>query len=185
MRYNTFPRTVAFSAIAALGWVPWLILTAPIVGTWNARALYLIAVLTLYVAGIAGFPAMRLRVALATGLAGVGVALVSASTTELVVGLVLVLGVARSAYLYSTAATQAVIREVILLSSGLLLARVLAASPGSTGLALWGFLLVQSFFFLLPVTEARAASKRYPDPFEEAHRRALAILDGDPHVTRS
>lgn len=178
MRCNTFPRSVAFAALAAIGWLPWMMLSVPLVGVWNARALYLIAVLTLYVSGLAATPTTRLRVAVATGLAAAVVALAAGSTTELAIGLALALGVARSAFLYRTASGRAVVREVILLFAGLLLARFFtAASPASTGLALWGFLLVQSLFFLVPAVCEKPAPTSHPDPFEEAHRRALSILE--------
>jgi hypothetical protein len=178
MRWDTLPRSIVFAALAAVVWVPWAMFAGPFIGVWAARALYLIGVLVLYVSGLTRPGLNRLRVPVLAGLAGGGVALVAGSTTALVIGLAVVLGVVRSAFVYPTAASRAVVREAILLAGGLLLARLLTGTPlmTSTGLALWGFLLVQSFFFLLP--RDRPAATLQPDSFEEAYRRALSLLAG-------
>jgi hypothetical protein len=177
MRCDTLPRSIAFAALAAIGWVPWAMFAAPLIGVWEARALYLIGVLVLYVSGLSSTRPNRLRVPVVSGLAAGSVALVAGSTTALVIGLAVVLGVARSGFVYPAAPSRAVVREAILLGGGLLLARLLTAAwvMTSTGLALWGFLLVQSFFFLLP--RDRPTAMLQPDPFEEAYRRALTLLD--------
>jgi hypothetical protein len=177
IRCDTLPRSIVFAALAAIGWVPWAMFAGPFIGAWAARALYLIGVLALYVSGLTRAGVNRLRVPVIVAMAAGGVALVAGSTTALVIGLAVVLGVARSGFVYPAAPSRAVVREAILLGGGLLLARLLTAAPlmTSTGLALWGFLLVQSFFFLLPRERPNAMPQ--PDPFEEAHRRALALLD--------
>jgi hypothetical protein len=67
--------------------------------------------------------------------------------------------------------------ELALLLGGLLFARFLAGpSLLSAALALWGFLLMQSFFFLVAGGRSQATA-RDGDPFEQAHRRALALLE--------
>jgi len=177
IRCDTLPRSIVFAALTAIGWVPWALFAVPLIGAWEARALYFIGVLALYVSGLTATRPNRLRVPVVVASAAGAVALVAGSATALVIGLAAVLGVARSGFVYPTAPSRAVVREAILLGGGLLLARLPTAAPlmTSTGLALWGFLLVQSFFFLLPRDRPTATSQ--PDPFEEAHRRALAILD--------
>jgi hypothetical protein len=68
--------------------------------------------------------------------------------------------------------------EVALLVPGLLFARFLTGRALlSTAFAVWGFLLVQSFFFLVAGANAAAHRERRTDPFEEAYRRAVILLE--------
>jgi hypothetical protein len=72
-----------------------------------------------------------------------------------------------------------VVLEVGLVGGGLLLARFLAGpSLVAIMLAVWGFLLVQSFFFLVPGAREGARGTPQRDPFDAAHERARALLDG-------
>jgi hypothetical protein len=178
MRCNTFAHSALFAAVAAAGWLPWVVLAGPFAGVWTARALYLVAVTAVYIAGLSPPGSLRIALALAAGLVG-GVLMLAAHTTaELAIGLAAILGVARSGFLYKAAPARALAIEVSLLAGGLLFARFLAAaSLPSTALALWGFLLVQSLFFLVAGARVSAAGDGHPDPFEEAHRRAVILLE--------
>lgn len=188
MRCNTFARSALFAAVAAAGCLPWALLASPIVGPWSAQALYLVGTTALYIAGLSpgsarGGPALaratrRLTIAIVSGLVAATLALLARTTTELAIGLAALLGVARSGFLYGATPAGAAVKEITLLVGGLLFARFLAgSSPASTSLALWGFLLVQSVFFLGGRTRPLLAAVRSIDPFEEAHRRALALLE--------
>ena len=178
MRCNTFARSALFAAVAAAGWLSWVLVVAPLLGVWNARAVYLVGVTAVYVAGLSTQSKRRLPVALATLLVAAVVALIAHTTAELAIGLAAILGIARSGLLYRAAPARALATEVSLLLGGLVFARFLAAvSLPATALALWGFFLVQSLFFLVAGVRARAVSGVHPDPFEEAQRRALALLE--------
>ena len=169
---------VVFAAVAALGWMPWLVVVGPFLGLGGARIAYLVGVAALYVAGLSPRPTRRIVAALTTVGAGIVLALVARSMSELVLGLAAVIGLARSAFLYPAAAPRAVLRELCLLGGGLVFARFLAGfAPPATAFALWGFLLVQSFFFLVDVDRAGRARAPHVDPFEEACRRATALLE--------
>jgi hypothetical protein len=101
---------------------------------------------------------------------------VARDTGELAIAFAAMLGIARSACLYPAAPARAVLRELVLLVGGLLFARFLiGAAVPSTALALWGFFLVQSCFFLIAGAPQRAPVGQL-DPFDEAHRRALNLL---------
>jgi hypothetical protein len=179
MRWDGFARSVVFGALAALLWIPWAILVSPIVGTWNARALYLIAVTVFYIAGLSPSRSRAGSAAVAAAASAVVITLAARSTAELAMGLAAVLGVARSAFLYPAAPARAAVRELALLVGGLFFARFLiSTSMPSTALAVWGFLLVQSCFFLIAGTPRRSPA-RQPDPFDDAHQRALNLL-GSP-----
>lgn len=178
MNWNTFLRSALFAAVAASCWLPWALIAAPFVGAWNARALYLVVVSVVYVAGLSA-PGMRRMTGAATT-AGAGlVLLVFARTTgEVAVGLAVLIGIARGVFLHRAAPVRAIAREVCLIGGGLVFARFLAAAtPASTALALWGFLLVQSLFFLSGAAATRPAPQSAVDPFDEAYRRAVALLE--------
>lgn len=181
MRWNTFARSSLFAAVAAAAWVPWVFVAGPIVGVWTARALYLGGVMMLYTAGLSPGATRGVVVALVAGAAASCVALAAQTTAELAIGLAMILGVARSGFLYRAAPARAVTTELALLVGGLLFAGFLAGySLLSTGLGLWGFLLVQSLFFLVAGVQSRAVGDWRVDPFEEALRRALALLERGP-----
>src|SRR5258706_158722 len=102
-------------------------------------------------------------------------AFVAQTASELAVGLAIIVGVAR-VVLHPAAPARTIVREAVLLVTGLLFARLLAGpSLASIALAVWVFLLVQSFFFL--GGGRRAVSRAQGDAFEEARRRALALLE--------
>ena len=148
-------------------------------GRWNARALYLVAATVSYIAGLSPSRHRALGAALAAAAAALVMVVIAPGTAELAIGLAAALGVARGALLYPAAPGRAVAREFVLLAGGLLFARFLiSTSVPSTALALWGFFLVQSCFFLI-AGGAQRAPARPPDPFDEAHRRALNLL-GSP-----
>jgi hypothetical protein len=188
MRCNTFARSALFAAGAAAGWLPWALVAAPLAGVWNALTLYLVATTALYIGALlpgsaGGQPAFprrprRINIIVVAGLAAASLAGFARTPTELAVALAATLGVARSAFLYRTAPARAAATEVTLLVGGLMFARFLAGpSLASVGLALWGFLLVQSLFFLAAGMRPWPPSGRRSDPFEEAHRRAVALLE--------
>ena len=177
IRSNSFARSVGFAVLAAAGLLPWLLMVRPIVGTWNAQVLYLVGVTVCYIASLKPLSASVLRVAVTAALAAGTAALAARTTSELAISLAAIVGIARSGFLYRAAPARAALLEAMLLVGGLLFARFLSGpDAASVALALWGFLLVQSLFFLAAGVQPRGAAHRI-DPFEEAHRRALALLD--------
>jgi hypothetical protein len=177
MRVDSFGRSAAFAAVAALVWMPWAMLVGPFLGVPAARALYLIAVAALYCGGLAKSPPRRASTTLVVGVVGLLLALVARGTPELCLALAAALGVVRSGLVHRTAGGRAVAAETILLVVGLLFARFLATGALATALGVWGFLLVQSCWFLIGGAPARAEDRRHPDPFEAACARATEVLD--------
>ena len=177
MYWNTFARSAMFAALAAAAWLPWAVLAMPIVGTWNARAFYLVVVAAAYVAGLSPDAKRRIAHGAVVAVVGTVLALTVRTTAELAIGLAALLGVVRGAFLYRAAPARSAVIEVVLLAGGLLFARFLSsASIMPTAFAMWGFLLVQSLFFLVAAVCPRAPA-RLGDPFEEAYRSAMAMLD--------
>lgn len=183
MRWDTFGRSALFAAVAAALWLPWMMTVGPILGAWRAHALFLGVAMAGYIGGLApgrATPARRLGIASVAGLAACGLALGAQTAIELALALAALLGLARSGVLYRTTPARAVAIELGLLGGGLLFARHLSGSGAlSTPLALWGFLLVQSLFFVIAGTHPRTDRARHADPFDAAHGHAVALLDRD------
>jgi len=177
-----FLRGIAFAALAAVGALPWLLVARPFLGSATALDLYLVAVTAAYLGDFVAERPRRAAVFLIAGLAGIALAILTRNRIELVTGLgVLVAiirsGFLRSGFLHRSPAARAVVTEAILVGAGLAFARHLGG-PSLAGvvLAIWGFFLVQSFYPLVGGIRVRSrAADR--DPFEEAHARALAILE--------
>jgi len=180
IRWNTFARSAVFAAVAAAGWLPWALIVGPITGASRARALYLIVVLAAYIVGLSAATARASIVAVAVSGAALVLTFLARSNTELVFGLALLLSLARSCFLYRHNAARAVALEMALQLVGLLFARWLSAPTlVATSLALWGYMLVQSCFFLFAGAPAWRPGAADIDPFERAHRSALALLTRD------
>ena len=179
MGWNTFGRSAVFAALAGFGVMPWLLLAGPLLGMRWTLTLYLVAVAAVSVVVFA--PSLRrgLGACAAVALLGGCIAVVTRTLPELALSLGVLLATARGAFLYRRRSVRAVALEAALVGGGLLLARFLAGpSLLSIMLALWGFLLVQSFFFLVPGARARQQTAPQRDPFDAAHARAQALMDG-------
>lgn len=181
MGWNTFGRSAVFAAFAGFGVAPWLLLAGPLLGMRWALTLYLVALAAISVLAFA--PSLRrgLGACGAVALLGGCVAVTTRTLPELVLSLAVLLATTRGVFLYRRRSARAVALEVALIGGGLLLARFLAGpSLASIMLALWGFLLVQSFFFLVPGARGRDQTAAPRDPFDAAHERARALMDGLP-----
>jgi hypothetical protein len=170
-RLDSFGRSAAFAAVAALAWMPWLVVVGPVLGGGTARTLYLVVVTALYAGGLAKSPPRRASTAVGMALAGTFLVLLTRGGPELCVALAATLGVARSVLTHRTAAARAVVLEGVLLAGGLAFARFL----GGGALAVWGFFLVQSCFFLVGGVTERAPLRS--DPFDEAWARAMDVME--------
>jgi len=173
MRREGFTRGLVFAALAAGGWLPFVLVAGPILGGRTALSLYLVVLSAAYVAAIGS----RVAVTAAAALAGAVLLAIARGPVGLAVGLGAVVAGLRSGVLWPRPLARAVVLEVALVGGGLAFARALAgATPFAVTLAIWGFFLVQSGFFLVSRTTERTSGRG--DPFEEARRRALALLDG-------
>jgi len=177
MRWNGFGRSVGFAAIAAAGSAAWLLCVGPVLGGRRAFALWLVGLTATYVGGLAEHVRGRVGAAALTAAVGLGLLLVAPGNRELILGLAVVIAVARSVFLWRTAPARAVVVEGMLLLGSLAFAAALGgASLRGIVLGTWGFFLVQSFFFLIPGDGTRPSPGR-TDPFAAAHARALALLE--------
>jgi len=180
MRWNGFGRSLLFAALAAAAFPIFELVASPVLGRAAALSLYLLGVAALYAAGLAPRPSRALTAgAIASALGGC-VFLLAPGAATVAAGAALTIGVCRSGVLYRSRRARALLTETCLLAGGLGLSRFLAGpEPLEIALAIWGFFLVQSFFFLIGGVAERTAPPAALDPFELARARALALLEGD------
>jgi hypothetical protein len=178
MRWNSFGGSLAFAALAGAAWPVFALAAAPAIGTLAAISIYLVASAAFYVAGLTPRRVHGAGAAIVAALLGTLFAAVTREPDVVALGAAIGVGVCRSGLLYRARPARALATELGLLGGGLLLARFLAA-PGVLGvaLALWGFFLVQSGFFLIGGVTEGPRHSRGIDRFENARRQALALLE--------
>ncbi|HEX9734812.1 MAG TPA: hypothetical protein VGG06_22800 [Thermoanaerobaculia bacterium] len=169
---------IAFAAAAAAAAVVWQ-LAAGRFGLATAIGTFAIGAVVVDLLWIA--PDLRRGVAAAAG-AGVLLgftALVAPWLDAVLAACAVVLAVGRSGLLFRRSPARVFAVEAALLGGGLVLARLLGGpGPLGVGAAVWGFFLVQALY--PAIGGARPRSDRPPgvDRFEDARRRALAVLEG-------
>jgi hypothetical protein len=179
MRWNTFGRSAVFAALAGIGVVLWLVVVGPLLGLRWALALYLVGLTATAVAGLASPLSRGVGAAVIVGALGGCLAVAMPTLSALALGLAVLFGMVRSVFFYRQPPARGVAVEVVLIGGGLLFASFLAGSSLlSVVLAVWGFLLVQSVFFLVGGRAVRERAAPQRDPFDAAHERARALLDG-------
>lgn len=175
-RWNGFAPALVFGAVAAAGLLVLEPLLAPWLGLRGSLRCFAVGVATLYLLGLGeswrrGFVASALAAALGTLLLAMPLGV--ASTAYGAAGLV---ALGRSGVLYRARPLRAFCLEALLLLGGTALAGFLAGtSLTSLALAVWGYFLVQSAFFLVGGVSIR----REPgpvDPFERAAAELQALL---------
>ena len=174
---GAFAKSLWFAAVSAGALPLWLLLARPILGADRAIGVYFVLAAAAYLGTIA--PARGRALAVVTAATAVGgvAALLTRAPGELVLVLGVLVAVARSGFLYRCAPARGVAIEAIVAGGGLLFARFLfGPTVAALVLALWGFFLAQSLYFLLGGRHG-AAVARHPDPFQDAYGRALALLD--------
>jgi hypothetical protein len=176
MRWNDFSRSLLFAAVAAAGFAPFAMLTTPWLSVSWALALYALACGPLYLSGLGSSRRRGVRSALLAAVLGGVALLVAGSPREAIVLAAVIAGLVRSGVVYHRPLARAALIEAGLLGVGLGVAQLLIASSTlSIVLAIWGFFLVQSVFFLVGGAR-RERSTRGGDAFERAVDQVNAIL---------
>jgi len=178
MRWNDFGRSLVFAAVAAAAAVPYWLAIAPALGWNTALSSYAVLSTSAYLAGVGRSLRQGLGAALLAFALGSAAAVLAPSPREALAAAAVLLGLCRSGLLYRARFGRAVVAESVLLVAALGLANhLLAGSPFSAVLAVWGFFLVQSAFFLIGATDARVERPVGADPFEVAVARVGEILE--------
>ncbi len=172
-----FARTLVFGVLAALAVPAIRLLLAPVLGHSLTLSLTWVGLAIAYPAWIAGSLRRGVRAALLAGSGGVVLLALMPGPSFVAAGAALLVASVRSGFLYRAARSRLLVLEGLLLVVSLAVANALA-SPGVLGIALavWGYFLVQSLYFLLARPRPRAASEGR-DPFERARERLESLLD--------
>jgi hypothetical protein len=182
MEVQSFSKSLVFGGMAAVALFFTQQLLAPILGSGNVLTLYLAGILVTYAAWIGMGLREKMTNALIASLGAITVFIMTSGIGGVAIGLTLVLALVRTGLASETRTARALCAEGTLGLGALLFADHLA-SPGWLGdaAAIWGFALVQSLYFLLPVGEkssaGQGASAGTRDPFERAREQILSLLE--------
>lgn len=180
---RSFGACLGFAAVAAISLPVLLLVFAPLLGKGSVLAFYMVTVAAAYVAWIAPTTRLAMSGAAAVTLGGAFVCLLVPGSGVYSLSLIAIacaaaVAVARSAVFYRTRSARAIVLELALTLGGLWMARFL----GGTGLlsmaaAMWGYLLVQSFYALAPGLGLRRNAAARGDGFERARARLDRLLE--------
>ncbi len=171
MRLGTFSGSLLFAVLSGLASTAYLV-------TGNPSGVGAIGLAVLYLVAIAPSSSRALRIGTLAGVLGLALGLLAPSAEASVVGAAFLVGVLRSGFVYRSRPWRGLAIETLLLSGGFVLATILNGyGPLDTALAVWGFFLVQSLYFLIGGVEHRAATPDGIDPFVKAREEALRLID--------
>jgi hypothetical protein len=177
-RWDGFGRSLLFAALAALGFVPFALAFAPIGGAAGALGAYALLAAVAYASGLPATARQRVGVGLGAAAAAALVWLIAPTPREAAFAAAALVAVVRSGILRRGGSLRAWAAEAFCALGSLGLARaLLGPAPLDGALAVWGFFLAQSLFFLFGGLGHPATSPRSGDPFDVARARALAILE--------
>lgn len=180
IRIDKFVRSLVFAALAGLATVPYLLFAMPVVGPLRAMAMGSVLAVAVYVAAVSPNAQRALRYAVAALVLGGGLMLLAPPIVVLF-GSAMVLGLLRSGVVYRAKIGRAFLLETVVFLVAVGTARLLAgATVLSYGLAVWGFFLVQSAFFLFAGMHPRREATSDEDPFERARREATRLMEELP-----
>ena len=170
--------TLVFGLLSGLAFVP-----AQMAADWffhpgSAFRLVIGAVIGLYALLLARWGGAGRLSALFPVLVLMAFAVLGTHRSFLILAL-LVLGWVRSGICFPGSVTGRILAEAALgLGGGLLVQSFAPQTPVAWALGIWMFFLVQSLYFVLIAPDSNASSQSGTDEFEDARRRAEAILTG-------
>ena len=180
MRAGKFISSLVFAAVAGLTAVPYLLVALPGLGLIRTLAIGSIVSVAAYIVVVSPSLVRGLRYGALTLVLGVGLYALAPEVVALFASAML-LGIVRSGLLYGAKIGRALAIEAMLFVLATSVAQLLAGSTvQSYGLAVWGFFLVESAFFLFEGARPRAGSGSAEDPFERARREATRLMEEQP-----
>ncbi len=176
MRWNGFGGSLVFAAVAAGALLVTFPLLAPVVGAAAALCLFSVGIAVVYLVGLAPSWRRGFGAAIVASVLGAILLILPFGVPCTVAGAAGIVALCRSGVLYRQRTLRTLVAEVGLLTGGLALASFLVGGGlVSWALAVWGYFLIQSVFFLIGGVEARR--DRGPvDPFDRARAELLALL---------
>ncbi len=180
MRARKFSSSLVFAAVAGLAAVPYLLVALPAFGLIRTLAIGSIVSVAAYIVVASPSLVRGLRYGALTLVLGVGLYALAPKVVVVFASAIL-LGIVRSGLLYRAKIARALAIEGMLFLVATSVAQLLAGSTvQSYGLAVWGFFLVESAFFLFEGASSRAGSGSAEDPFERARQEATRLMEEQP-----
>ena len=182
MRVLGLGSSLVFGAAVSIGLVFMLHVFAPSIGSWNVLAFHLAACTVAYAALIGRVPRTSLRNAMVASIGSAAVLVLARGAHvgmgEVAIGLTCVVALVRSGLASESRRVRSLVVEAVLGGTSLVFAAWLA-TPGWLGsaAALWGYVLVQSLYFLIPRSRESSRGETEGDPFDRARDRLLAMLE--------
>jgi len=179
VRWDGFGHSLAFAACAAAGLSVAVTFGGPIFGDTAAARLYLIAAAGIYPAGLSPDRSRRVAALALAALAGGVLALLPLDLRATAVGAAGIVAFARGVLLAEKRDLRALAIEAVLGVAGLAAAAHFARGGlFALCLALWGYFLVQSGYFLIG-RRADRSDETARDPFDRARERLARLLEND------
>jgi hypothetical protein len=179
LRWDSFARSLAFAALAAAGLPVAVTFAGALLGGESAARLYLVAVAGIYAIGLCPDRSRRFAALAFSAFAGMILALLPLDLRTTAIGAAGIVAFARGVLLPDARNLRAVVIEAVLAAAGLAAAAWFARGGLlALCLALWGYFLVQSGYFLFGARTA-GAGEAARDPFDRARARLLRLLEGD------
>ena len=177
MRWDSFSHSLGFAVVAALAVPAAFALGAPLVGVASTLKLSGVAAAVLYVVGLAPDRPSRAKVAIVAGALGLLVLGLPLGVAATITAAAAIVALCRSGLIYRSRPLRGLAIEALLGVAGLTTASFLATGGSwSFALAVWGYFLVQSGFFLIGGVESRTEPAEI-DPFVRARRQLDALLE--------
>jgi hypothetical protein len=179
-RWDSFGRSLAFAALAAAGLPVAVTFAGALIGDGDAARLYLIAAAGIYAAGLCPDRSRRFAAFASAAFAGMILALLPLDLRHTAIGAAGIVAFARGFLLPDTRNLRALAIEVAFGSAGLATAAWFARGGLlALCLAIWGYFLVQSGYFLIGA-RGPGYGETTRDPFDLARARLQRLLEDDP-----
>ena len=177
MRLGNLAGNLMFGAITGLATVAYSLVGPPLLGFSSAWLWWCLFLTVSHLVAIAPSLARGVRIGMLAGAIGVGIHMFAPGNTAAMLGMLLLLGLMRSGFLFPRRLARALAVELGLGSvAGLLAGSLAGPSSLSLGIAVWGFFLVQSLFFVIGGFEVSGLGPT-GEAFEKAHREATRLME--------
>jgi hypothetical protein len=178
-RWDRFGASLAFAALAAAGLPVAVTFAGALFGGDAAARLYAIAAAGVYAVGLCPDRSRRVAAAASAAFAGMVLALLPLDLRDTAIGAAGIVAFVRGILLPDAKNLRALAIEVALGAAGLATAAWFARGGLlALCLAIWGYFLVQSAYFLIDA-RAAGAGEAARDPFDRARTRLERLLEDD------
>lgn len=179
-RWDSFGRSLAFAALAAAGLPVAVTFAGALFGGEGAARLYVLAAAGAYSVGLCPDRSRRVAAFAFAVFAGMILALLPFDLRDTAIGAAGIVAFARSVLLPGARTLRAFAIEAALGAAGLATAAWFARGGLlALCLAIWGYFLVQSGYFLIGA-RGPSAGETARDPFDRARARLQRLLEDDP-----